>query len=146
MVNTPMTISGSRYAIERRPISNQNSIARRRGEPSGMARRQSAPAGRTADPIRQLPCHGEDHVPAQSRGSAADDHRREHSCRLDVAFGDLCSWHTLRSCRRTLSHPGGEACKLDLAVWQRRLVERPVMHELRRGGPVRLEIHRLPRN
>ncbi|TPL87129.1 hypothetical protein [Mesorhizobium sp. B2-3-12] len=70
---------------------------------------------------------------------------------LDVSLGDLREWHTLRAwCKNCSHHAPVKAAALIRRYGKDALfstVERAlVCTSCNRGGPVRLEIHKLPRN
>jgi hypothetical protein len=71
---------------------------------------------------------------------------------LDVALGDLREWHVLRAWCRSCSHHApvklAVLIKRKDALFSSRVsVERVLFcMSCDRGGPVRLEIHKLPRN
>ncbi len=70
---------------------------------------------------------------------------------LDVALGDLREWHTLRAwCTKCSHHAEVKAAGLIQRYGKSALfssVERALFcTSCDRGGPVRLEIHKLPRN
>ncbi|GLS36825.1 hypothetical protein GCM10010869_24160 [Mesorhizobium tianshanense] len=70
---------------------------------------------------------------------------------LDVSLGDLREWHTLRAwCRNCSHHAEVKAPALIRRYGKDALfstVERALLcTSCDRGGPVRLEIHKLPRN
>lgn len=70
---------------------------------------------------------------------------------LDVSLGDLREWHTLRAwCRNCSHHAEVKSAALIRRYGKGALfstVERALLcTSCDRGGPVRLEIHKLPRN
>jgi len=70
---------------------------------------------------------------------------------LDVALGDLREWHTLRAwCTRCSHHaevkPAGLIRRYGKAALFSTVERALFCTSCERGGPVRLEIHKLPRN
>ncbi|WP_287193290.1 hypothetical protein [Mesorhizobium sp.] len=70
---------------------------------------------------------------------------------LDVSLGDLREWHTLRAWCRNCSHHAEVKAPALIRRYGRDALFSTVERALfctrcERGGPVRLEIHKLPRN
>ncbi|MER9064252.1 hypothetical protein NKI54_19870 [Mesorhizobium sp. M0663] len=133
------------------PCRNHLSIAGFKRQPSRMASRHSAPAGDAADPLQQPACDEKIITPGEPMVSPQVIVEGSVHAGLDVSLGDLREWHKLRAwCKNCSHHAEVKPAGLIRRYGKDALfstVERGLFcTSCDRGGPVRLEIHKLPRN